>query len=163
LLLGSQPRLVRRVVHGRDTRKELFVLRDAVVELGELRLHLALDRLVGVVAHRRAIDAVDGVRAIERPPGRLQRGDRVRKRRRLRIVGDALDLGPGLGHAGFERGLEVRYVNGIERRRATVRAWPRLQQRAPATRGGDPTERRHREHTEHGYDEGSAHALGSRR
>ena len=46
--------------------------------------------------------------AIERLPGALQRGDGVLESRRRRVVRDPVDLGEVLGHAGFERGLELR-------------------------------------------------------
>ena len=78
------------------------------LERRELRRHLALDGLHGVVAHRRAVDAVDGGRAA-RARGRCARAPRSCSRTSAAsgLVAMQFDLGEVARHADLEGRLQV--------------------------------------------------------
>ena len=124
LLLGSESGGVALGVDLLDALEERFVLRDLVEERRELRLHLALDRLHGVVVHRRAVDVVDGGGPTERAAAALELGDRVVEGRRRRVRGDLVDLREVGGHSHFERGPEHVDLDLVERRHTAERTGP---------------------------------------
>ena len=125
LLFGRPLRLVGRVVDRLDAAEQRLVLRDLIVDGGEARGHLALDRAELRPVHRRAPDAVTLATRVSVRPARSKAATVFSKVGGGVVVSDPLDLREVLGHRGFERGLEVRDLDAVERRHAAVRAFPR--------------------------------------
>ena len=110
---AGHPLLVDR----RDACEQFGVQVNGVVVGGELRsegrLRL-LQRGIGVRA-RDAVERLEG--AVEQAAAPLQRHESIRKRRRLPIVRDGLDLGELLRHPGLDRRPVVLILDLVERRR----------------------------------------------
>ncbi|MFI4924679.1 MAG: hypothetical protein ACHP7L_05990 [Burkholderiales bacterium] len=119
-LLGRQAQRVALREQRVDAREQLRVEQDRRVVCGELRHHLALDRLQRgrgmrrreVVEHR--ADAHIGA------AGGVERADRVVERGRRAVVRDRGGLAAMLTHRGIERGREVLRFDAVERRQAVT-------------------------------------------
>src|SRR5262249_31429340 len=116
--------LVGRVVNRVNAFEEWFVLRDLIIEARQLRGHLALHHLKVGARHRAGPNPVYGGDPIQSTAGLLQRDDRVVEGGRRANARDVIDLGKVLSHGRFQRRLEHRDLNFIERRHAPVRAFP---------------------------------------
>jgi hypothetical protein len=121
-LLGGEAGLVSLLPQGVDPADQGVVEADGVAVRGELRGHLPLDRLQGVVGMGPGKAEEDRRYLVERLAGALHGHDGVIERRRGRISGDGVDLG------------EVRLERFRERRDEVFRP-DRLERRHPERRG----------------------------
>lgn len=120
--LGVEVQRDGAAVEGIDAGEEGGVEADGVGVRGDLRRHFLFDRaerVVGVGAGEVVEDALD---AGEELAGALEGDDGVFEGGGLGVAGDGFDFAQLLGHAGFERGAEVRVFDLVELR---VAEWER--------------------------------------
>ncbi len=135
LLFGIEAERVDAAHQRIDAAEQRRVGVDLVPMPRHLRRHLALDleqRVVGMGAGQEMEDVAD---ARQRPPGELQRRDRIVEARRRRIGRNGRDLGLVVGErAGIGR-PEMLGLDAVERR-GLVGGGPIRQQRIAGRVGG---------------------------
>ena len=123
-LIGLELRSRQRVVHGFDPLEESLIEHDGVSRRRQLRLPLALERLIrGLVTLSRATPNMRSTRSSVQP-GALHGGDRVVERRRLAVRHDGVDLAALFRDRRFEGAGEMLGRHAIPGRHAAVRARP---------------------------------------
>ncbi len=114
--LGVEVEGFALVVEGGDALEEGFVEVDGVGVGGEARGDLGLDVLEGGVGVGSGDGSEDGEDAGEETAGLLHRYEGVLEGGGSGVVGDEVDLGALLGHAGFDGGEIVGVFDAVEGR-----------------------------------------------
>ena len=135
LLFGRQAAGGARVVHRLNAGEQRAVLRDGIAVRGHLRRHGRFHGLHFRRAQRVGVDGENGGSALQCAARTFHGGDGVVEGGRRRVVGDGLHFAQFLGHAVFQRGLEVRHFHLVEGRQAAIGAGPGGDQRAGGERG----------------------------
>ena len=124
LLFWSEPSSLPCVVDRLDAVEELLILEDLVGKVCQLRRHLALDFLNGVIGEIAPPNCIDRLDSLEVAGRLLERINCVGKRRHGWVSGDARDGVELGGDRDLERRAEIFDANLVERRHAAVGACP---------------------------------------
>ena len=114
----------RIAIHGVDALEQRLVEQDLVGRGGELRLPLALERLIFAVGHVFPGHAEHAGHAIEHASGAIERGEGVFERRGGSGPDDRVDFAAFFLQSGFERAREQLRRHLIPRRNAAIGTCP---------------------------------------
>ena len=123
-LIGLEIGIGQRLVDGADALEQSLIEEDGVGRCSQLRLPLALERLIRGVGDVLARDAEHAIDAIEHAAGSLHRRDRVFEGRRVGCRDDGVDLAALFGERFLERAGKQLGRHAIPRRNSAVGSRP---------------------------------------